>query len=409
MKLTSARGRRDFLKAAAAGIAGLSAARADTLLSTKSTAWTSRQAINPAIDNMKVVCCYDTAMLKPNATTTNFSSQNNAVNASTVYANLDEMARQLTAKPNQPLLSASDAWKAIFRSSKAWTDTKVAIKVNAVCLSNMPRIAVVAKLCNVLSGFGVQGKNIIVYDGCNDASGNAKYTPYFSLTDSTKINAQVSVQNSLLGGLSSVTIDGWPGSFTCTSDLVNGNVDILINLAANKGHDRAANGYFTLCMKNHYGSFNPPSGMHDNTVPFISINKHDAILGGTPTRQQLCIIDSLLGSIYHYPDTPPDVPPPCRLIMGTFAPAVDYLCCKKVREPIMNAVHNETVVDSLLSYFGYTSSEAQWQEFTPGTPVSRYPGAQPAERSVDVVLARPDCRRRLFVSPYGPMLRAISK
>jgi len=372
--------RRRFLKMTAGGVAGLSLVSIDKAFAAPS-AWTPKMAINPNIDNMKVVCCHDTTMLS-GAVMTTFTSQNNAVNASKVNTNLDEMVCRLAATASLPAPTPDQAWKILFRSSKAWTDTKVAIKVNGVNAFCMPRIAIIAKLCKVLNGFGVQGKNIIIYDGCNDASGNSKYTPYCSLTDATKVNAQVSVGNSLLGNRTPVTIEGWTnGSFTCTADIALGNVDILINLAVNKGHDRAANGYFTLCMKNHYGTFDPPAGMHDNTVPFISINKHDAIIGGNPVRQQLCIIDSLTGTIAHDPAAAPDVPPPYRLIMGTFAPAVDYLCVTKVREPIMKAVQNDTVVNSLMSYFGYANTDPQWIEFTPGQS-SAGPSTDRGERPI---------------------------
>jgi hypothetical protein len=366
--------RRNFLKLTAGGVAGLSVAGIDKVFAAPS-AWTPKMAINPNIDNMRVISCYDTAMLKPNAVISNFSSQNNATNADKVYANLDEMAIRLATVANQPVPTADGAWKKIFRSSKAWVDTKVAIKANCVCLSNLPRIAIVAKLCKVLNGFGVQGKNIVIYDGCNDANG--KYTSYCSLTDTTKVNAVVSTRNSLLGGTSAVTIEGWTSGspYACTADLVKGNIDILINLAVNKGHDRPHNGYFTMCMKNHYGSFEPPANMHGSSVPFLSINKHDAIIGGNPVRQQLCIIDSLLGSIDHNPASSPDVPPPCRIIMGTFAPAVDYLCAKKIRAPIMHAIHDDTAVSSILPSFGYANTDAQWIEFTPSV-VGVRPGAR---------------------------------
>jgi hypothetical protein len=370
MKKKSSTNRRSFLKMTAGGVAGLSLVNMNKAFAAP-TAWTPKMAINPNIDNMKVICCYDTTMLS-GAVMTNFASQNNAVNANKVYANLDEMACRLAATTSLPAPTPDQAWKIILRSSKAWTDTKVAIKVNGVNTFLLPRIAIIAKLCKVLNGFGVQGKNIIIYDGCHDASGSTKYTPYCSLTDATKINAAVSVGNSLLGNRTPVTLEGWTSSaLTCTADIALGNVDILINCAINKGHDRATNGYFTLCMKNHFGTFDPPAVYHASTASLISINKHDAIVGGNPVRQQLCIIDSLTGSIAHNPGAAPDVPPPNRLIMGTFAPAVDYLCAKKVRVPIMKAVHDDTVVNSLMSYFGYTNTDPQWIEFTPGQSIAK--------------------------------------
>ena len=265
--------RRRFLKMAAGGAAGLPFLKLSEAMAAPPT-WTPKMPINPDIDNMKVVCCYDTTMLKAGAVMTTFTSQNNAVNADKVYANLDAMACRLAAKQ-----TADQAWRAIFRSSKAWADTRVAIKVNTVNTYFMPRIAVIAKLCAVLRGFGVQGKNIVIYDGGNNAFG--AYSAYCSLTDTTRINAVVSDGNASLGDTTPVSIDGWTAKqYYCTADIAGGAVDILINFAANKGHDRQQNGYFTLCMKNHYGTFGAAVDFHGSTTPFISINKHAALIGG---------------------------------------------------------------------------------------------------------------------------------
>jgi len=51
---------------------------------------------------------------------------------------------------------------------------------------------------------------------------------------------------------------------------------------------------------------------------------------------------------------------PCYLIMGVFGPAVDYLTVKKVREAVMNCTHTETVINSYLTTFGYTTTDAVW-------------------------------------------------
>ncbi len=58
-----------------------------------------------------------------------------------------------------------------------------------------------------------------------------------------------------------------------------------------------------------------------------TMNKSNAILGGSPVRRQLCIVDSIWGmkkGSLGEPDTQL-----CSLIMGTFGPAVDYLTAKK--------------------------------------------------------------------------------
>ncbi|HEX7511393.1 MAG TPA: hypothetical protein VF335_08840, partial [Chitinivibrionales bacterium] len=224
MTINDKASRRRFLKMAAGGAAGLPFLKLGEAVAAPS-AWSPKKPINPDIDNMKVVCCYDTTMLKTGAVLTTFTSQNNAVNADKVFANLDAMACRLAAKQ-----TADQAWRAIFRSSKAWADTRVAIKVNTVNTYLMPRIAVIAKLCSVLSGFGVQGKNIVIYDGGNNAF--SAYNSYCSLTDTTKINAVVSNGNASLGNTTPVTIDGWTAKqYYGTADIVSGAVDILINFA----------------------------------------------------------------------------------------------------------------------------------------------------------------------------------
>jgi hypothetical protein len=337
--------RRDFLKITAAGAAGLALARADKAFA----AWpsTGTLAVNPTISNMRVVSCYDTLMMPSKPKSTTFAVENEAVDSARVQANMDAMAMQLANET-----TADAAWKAIFRSGKAWSATKVAIKVNTIEPQDMARIAVVQKFCNIFAGFGVLPANIIIYDGNSTyGAGIAQYNPYFSLTDTTKIQATVSTLNSALGGTTNAPLpDG--SSASCTADIANGNVDILVNIANNKGHSMM--GKATLSMKNHFGTFAPK---HDNNYVF-SINKSDAILGGTPVRQQLCFIDSLIANVKSN-QGPPEVMP-CYLIMGVFGPAVDYLTVKKVREEVMGCTHDEATINSYLTTFGYATTDAQW-------------------------------------------------
>ncbi len=63
----------------------------------------------------------------------------------------------------------------------------------------------------------------------------------------------------------------------------------------------------------------------------VAINKSKEILGeGLPPRQQICFIDSLW-AMTDGPRATPNRRPDC-LIMGTFAPILDYLIVKKIRE-----------------------------------------------------------------------------
>jgi len=52
--------------------------------------------------------------------------------------------------------------------------------------------------------------------------------------------------------------------------------------------------------------------------------------------------------------------------MGTFAPAVDYLTVKKVREAVMGATHDASIVNSFMTNFGYTTSDPVWVLVPPG-------------------------------------------
>jgi hypothetical protein len=354
--------RRDFLKITAAGAAGLALARTNRAFA----AWpsTGTLAVNPNISNMRVVACYDTKMMTT-PTSTTFAPENAAVDSARVQANMDAMAMQLA---NQP--TADAAWKAIFRSGKAWASTRVAIKVNTIEPMNMARLAVLQKFCTVFAGFGVPAANIIIYDGNSTyGAGISNYTSHFSTTDTTKIQAVVSSLNTALGGTTNAPLpDG--SSAACTADIANGKIDVLVNIANNKGHTLM--GKATLSMKNHFGTFAPK---HDNNYAF-SINKSDAILGGNPVRQQLCFIDSLLANKRSNTGSPEVMPN--YLIMGVFGPAVDYLTVKKVREAVMGCTHDAATIDSYVTSFGYATTDPVWVVVPPaGGSTNADGGASP--------------------------------
>ena len=340
--------RRDFVKVTTAGVTGL-------ILGGKATraygAWpdSGTLAINPNISNMRVVGCVDPTMMKSKPTSMTFAAQNAVVDAARVAANMDAMAMQL-AKTS----TADAAWSAIFRSSKPWASTIAAIKVNTVESKNMAHIAIIQKFVAVLTKLGVPPKNIIVYDGNeNYAAAISNYTSHFSLTDAAKISAVVSNVNSALGGAVSAPLPGG-SSAKCTAHIANGTVDILINIANNKGHTLFAGS--TLCMKNHFGTFAPN---HTNLASYVfKINKSDAIVGGSPARQQLCLVDSLFANKAANTGTPEVMPG--YLVMGTFAPAVDYLTVKKVREEVMGCKHDAATVKSFLTSFSYTTNDPEW-------------------------------------------------
>ncbi len=308
------------------------------------------------------------------------SAQNAAVNQERVEKNMDLMAMELTGKA-----TADDAWKTIFRSSKPWDSTKVMIKVNCVERNMMARVAVIKKIVDLLIGFGVQPANIVLFDG--QGGDWAQYQSFMSLTDNTKIRAVLSNKYDSLGGEAPVAIPSISGG-SGPKDLVDGVTDIIVNIAVNKGHDSPFNvGKLTLCLKNHFGTFLKQDRMfglaavhlHSN-AGLMNSNKIAAIVGGDPVRQQLCIIDTLWamkggpsGNITHKPD---------RLIMGTFAGAVDYCCAKKIREELMKVTNHEAgVIPKFLTEFGYKETDPVWVEITPtGTTVGKVTGTKGTER-----------------------------
>ena len=357
--------RRNFLKMTAVGAAGLALARMDKAFA----AWpaTGRLAVNPTISNMRVVSCHDPKMTTKIPTAMTVAAQNAVVASDRVQANMDAMALQLAKATTAQL-----AWKTIFRSSKPWASTRVAIKINTIEPKNMARIAVVEKFCTVFMDFGVSPENIVVYGHSAHDAGISAYASYFSLIDTTKIPAVVLARNTLLGRAIPLPIPG--GTIAaCLEDVVNGAVDIIVNVASNKGHPMM--GGATLSMKNHFGTFAPTHADHADNNYVFNINKSEAVLGGTPVRQQLCFIDSLFANKASNTGTPEVMP--CQLVMGVFGPAVDYLTVKKVREEVMGCIHDNTIINSYLTTFGYATADPVWVVVPPARDPVRLPHPQP--------------------------------
>lgn len=344
--------RRSFIQKSAIGAtsATLGASRMGALFAAtgKKLAWSDGMRINPEIDNTRVVCCYDEDMVESDgATAASFSDKNSFVNDDVVDKNVDQMAIRLAGKD-----SAEAAWQAIFMkpSGKDWNAVKVAIKVNCIYKNMMPHIAIVGKVCRVLIELGVSASNITIYDACHNAYGNGKYNEYIGdgipegvvVSDVTKKGEMVDV-----------------GSRQQTCARVVLEADILVNCAINKGHGQDKGG-FTLTMKNHTGTmkFSCPS-----VNEMVDQNKSDAIIGGSPPRQQLCIVDCLwsakqgpFANATHFTN---------RIVMGTLGPLVDIAVARKLREPLMDATHNDSAIATILTGFGYSEDDIEWDEFAP--------------------------------------------
>ncbi len=370
--------RRDFLKTSAAGAAGIMVAGSKlSPVQAKEYGWYKGRQINPDIDNLRVVCCHDQEIII-GTIGSSFSSQNSAIDTDRVHYDMDLMAKFLAQKNTPP-----EAWATIFQqpSGKQWSQVKVAIKVNAIYSGLMHHIAIIDKICRELNSLGVPYSNIIIYDGDSSAAGSNKYTPYAG-GNGLPSGVIVSSGDNSLGDTTTIQLPNPSNpsqtvNYSCVKDIANGTIDLLINCAVNKGHG-STYGSCTLCMKNHIGTikYKCPSSVTDLT----NINSHDAIIGGTPPRQQLCIMDSILAA-KGGPSSSPTNPPPYRIAMGTFGPAVDFLTVKKIREELNNWSHPENTVNKFLTNNDYTEQEVKdlvdltpdqnngkgWLEFDPNT------------------------------------------
>jgi hypothetical protein len=337
--------RRQFLKSTAAVTAlagiGMSASKNDI-----PKGWQPRRPVNPAIDNARVVCAINPAMITKDPLSWEMAAQNSVISTSETDRTLDAMAVALAQK-SEP----AAAWATIFQKPalKEWNQVRVAIKVNCNSKNN-GRIAIISKICRVLNDIGVPANNIIIYDGRSNAIG--KYGPFVGAGIPDKVI--VSNGNKALGGQIKIAVPWEKGKkYDCTRALADGSIDILINLANNKGC-MAEVGKTTLTLKNHAGSFDPmPLHLGGGMDYLLAFNHSEAIMGSETARQQLCIVDSLWGMVKG-PFGVPEKQLDC-IVMGTFAPTVDYMTAVKIREPLLGATH--TSISRFLTDFGYQESE----------------------------------------------------
>lgn len=320
--------------------------------------------INPAIDNLRVVNCYDPAMITADPKNWDIVSQNAPVVAEKVRANMDSMACALAQKA-----LPSEAWAAIFRKPEAknWSTVKVAIKPNGSC-NNNTRVAIIDAVCSALMGLGVLQENITLY-GCHKKQFSDEALLYRPLLGKGLPGGIIlSKGHDALGGTIKTEIPKpCAGKFECAAALANGTIDILVNIATNKGHFLDSVGGLSLTMKNHAGSFQMPLSRHisGGLKYIIAFNKSNAIVGGALPRQQLCIVDSLWG----LKKGPPGIPRKrlCSLSMGTFSPAVDWVVMKRIREPIMGCTHPASLM-KMLTEFGYHPSTFENLDFIKARP-----------------------------------------
>jgi hypothetical protein len=349
--------RREFMRKTAFGAGGIVAAGSPVFCEKDPVAhvFVPRMAVNPEIENLRVICGTNPAMILRNPVSWDMAGQNDPVDSRQVHRTLDAMAVALSRKTD-----AREAWKTIFRKpeKKAWPTVTAAIKVNCIG-KNHPRLAVVDKICVELNTLGVPFQNIRIYDGSHDAG--PLYGAYCG--KGLPEGVIVSDKNKDMGDTIKMAIpEKGNGSYQCTRMIADGSIDILVTIAVNKSHDIKL-GKTTLTLKNHAGTFEPRPIHKGGGLDYIlAFSKSNALWGGDPVRQQLCIVDSLWGSAKGGPFSVPDKRLD-RLVMGTFSGAVDYLTAKKIREPLMGVDHGP--VERFVTDFGYKENEMTgWESIT---------------------------------------------
>lgn len=358
MKRSNALTRRTFLKTSLAGATTLGTGPMIFLPRLADPVAEGGFSYHPNLDPLRVVGIHDPTMTKEENPTAPWKVQEGLLHGDRIEENLDRLACVLAEEAK-----VTEAWRKIFvkPAAKAWSEVRVAVKTNNIAEQHT-RSPVLGKICRVLTReMGVRPGNIAIYDACHGRDMREK-TPFAGLPPDCRIE-------SAWGGFSGKTRIPRPwkegeGEAECLAPLARGEVDILVNIALCKGHGGTF-GKFTMCMKNHFGTFNPrPHGHAPGATDYlIAINKSPLLLGEVdPKRrktdrpvQQLCLVDALWAS-EPGPGGNPTVQPN-RLYMGAFGPAVDYLLAHRFRKEAMGWEINEEVTGRFLTDFGFAPAD----------------------------------------------------
>jgi hypothetical protein len=320
-------------------------------------AWARNTIVHPNIDNLRIVGVTDRHMTRADEPNASWARQNELVVQDVVSDNIDRLACLLaeTKDPRQ-------AWNAIFikPTGKSWSDTVVAIKTNNISRQHT-RSAVMSKICTTLTRvLGVKPSNIHIYDAVHGRN-MSRSTPFAGLPEGCRIEDK-------WGGVNTYTAVPEPwghpsGKSKCLRHLMDGSVDILVNIALCKAHSGQFGG-FTMTMKNHFGTFSPSPGHQLGRLEYlIAINQTPEILGQMDERtgqvlyprQQLCFVDALWAS-----KGGPGGNPTHQtnfLAMGVLSPAVDYVVATRFRGERMGWHPDMTASGRMLTEFGYEEAD----------------------------------------------------
>ena len=344
--------RRTFIKKTAVAAAGISAFPMIFIPKARAQ-WAPKTMVHPNVDNLRVVSITDAKMIKPDAS---FFDLDKFIVQKAVWENIDKLACSLTQTQ-----SPQEAWRTIFIKppGKSWSDTVVALKFSSVPVRGYQTpSAIVSKICHSLvNTVGVKSYNIHIYDAVH----GTMMQKFVGLPEGCRVEE-------LWGGVTTEAQIPKPwsdainkGKSTCLKQLVDGSVDILINISKCRGHVFSHLGGFTMAMKNHFGSFYPHWGHSpDSGLDYlIAINQTPEILGSMDKktgrvlypRQQLCLIDGLyvVDNISLHQTN--------FLAMGVLAPVVDYQVGTKFLREKMEWNIPVPVTNRMLTDFGYDESD----------------------------------------------------
>ncbi|MHC4592078.1 MAG: hypothetical protein ACYS8L_05210 [Planctomycetota bacterium] len=356
--------RRRFLKAAAGALAV--SAVPTIVIPRRVEAYQPGGKIHPNIGPLRVVGLTDARMTAAPRLTAPWQETDPLVASDAVRENMDKLAMALAEEGN-----AADAWKKIFvkPAGRSWPDVVVGIKTNQTgyMRSSVP---VMSKVCHVLTDIvGVRAPNIHIYDACTGGDGG---------WGSAGVSNSIRLENRYADLPEGVHLaDRWGGVMSyrtavpepymdgeqrlgCLAHLVANRVGILINIALCK-HDRPQFGGFTLCLKNHFATFNPLPAHEEGggaDYPPEILGRMDARSGNVlHPRQQLCIIDALWASNWPGGGSWMPTAQPNALFMGAFAPSLDYLVATRFLGGELGWPIQEDVTGRLLADFGFASAD----------------------------------------------------
>lgn len=350
--------RRRFIKNSIAAGAGLSVfPMAVPSFSSQPIKASRKIVVHPDVDNLRVVGITDESMIRDHEPVSSWKKQEQLVVKDAIWENIDKLACGLT-EMGDPL----KAWQTIFIKPprKSWSETIVAIKTNNISKQHT-RSPVIGKICYTFTDIlGVKPENIHIYDACHGRN-ISRDTPFSGLPDGCRIQNQWGGSN---------TYTSIPGPWKegkekskCLKHLVDGSVDILVNISMCKGHSDKFGG-FTMTMKNHFGTFSPRPGHFSGSQDYLmAINKTPEVLGTMDKktgnilfpRQQLCLVDALWAS----EDGPGGNPSaqPNFLAMGALSPVLDYQVATKFRKGRMGWDINLDAAQRMLAEFGYSEKD----------------------------------------------------